>query len=169
MSTKYRIPSYNSEIMKKIQYIMLAFIAVGVFYSCSKEDVVETDAELLPYFELFAEEAAKRGFDVDYEAERIEGLIQDIPESSIQGQCFHNERIPKKVVIDVDYWNNANKLEKEFIIYHELGHCFLNRDHLDDSDIQGNCISIMHSNPGACRFTLTNGNREEYLDELFFN
>ena len=154
--------------MTRILFIFLIMASVStLIYSCSKDDVVETDAELVPYFELFANEAAKRGFVVDYSAERIEGLLQDIPNTTVQGQCFHNENIPNKVVIDIDYWNNASKLDKEFIIYHELGHCFLNRDHLDDANVDGSCISIMHSNPGACFFDLKSDNRDLYLDELF--
>lgn len=155
--------------MKRFKYIIALLGLFIMVISCGKEDLVETDAELQPYFDLFAEEAAKRGFVVDYDAERIEGLLQDIPNTSIQGQCFHNENIPKKVVIDVTYWENASKLEKEFIIYHELGHCFLDRGHLDDSDGNGLCVSIMHSSPGVCNFSLTPTNRDSYLDELFFN
>lgn len=134
--------------------------------ACGEDDLV-TDPELQPYFDLFAEEASLRGFEVNYEAERIEGLIQDIPNSNIQGQCFHNEDKPKKVIIDINYWRNANEFEKEFIIFHELGHCFLDRDHLDSSSQDGTCVSIMHSSPQACTFELSSNNREEYLDELF--
>lgn len=154
--------------MKKIIFpLSFLFLIVG-FNSCSEEDTVMTDAELIPYFELFALEAEERGFFVDYEAERIEGLLQDIRNTNIKGQCFHNEKKPKKVVIDIDYWNAASKMEKEFIIYHELGHCFLDRDHLDEANADGSCVSIMHSNPGVCFFELKSENREDYLDELFF-
>lgn len=139
------------------------------FLSCSNEDVVETDPELIPYFQIFAEEAAKFGFTVDYEAERIEGLIEDIRDRNIQGQCFHNEEKPKKVIIDINYWANADESEKQFIIFHELGHCFLDRDHRDASNADGTCVSIMHSSPQACSFTLTAANRESYLNELFTN
>lgn len=135
-------------------------------FACGEDDLA-TDPELQPYFDLFAEEAKLRGLEVNYEAERIEGLIQDIPNSNIQGQCFHNEDKPKKVIIDVNYWRNANEFEKEFIIYHELGHCFLDREHLDASSQDGTCVSIMHSSPQACNFELSSINREEYLDELF--
>jgi hypothetical protein len=140
-----------------------------VLKACNSSDDVVTDAELEPYFQIFADEALKRNILVDYNAERIEGLLQDIPDANVQGQCFRNEEKPKKVIIDVDYWANANEAEKEFIIFHELGHCFLNRDHLDSRNNDGTCVSIMHSNPGACFFELTEDNRKDYLNELFFN
>ena len=167
MSTKRNVQAYTNN-MKSFLFIIAAICCISIT-ACSEEDVVETDAELQPYFDLFAQEAEARGFVVDYEAERIEGLIQDIPDSAIQGQCFRNTSKPKKVIIDVDYWNNATKEEKEFIIYHELGHCFLDREHLNDANSDGTCVSIMHANPGVCNFNLTSDNRDDYLDELFFN
>lgn len=167
MSTKNNLLTYKSR-MHKLKYILLLFVSSLALFSCSDEDAIETDAALQPYFDIFAAEAALRGFPVDYEAERIEGLLQDITDSSIQGQCFRNEDKPKKVIIDTEYWANADAFEKEFIIFHELGHCFLGRDHLNSSDNKGNCLSIMHANPGVCNFSLTEDNRELYLDELFF-
>ena len=151
------------------QCLFLCLTMMVLIVSCSEEDVLETDADLLPFFQIFADEAEERGITVDYEAARIEGLIQDISNPVVQGQCFYNEEKPRKVIIDEVYWNNATFLEKEFIIFHELGHCFLDRSHLDDPDSQGNCVSIMHSNPGVCNFFLTQNNREDYLDELFSN
>ena len=167
MSTKTIFSSFTGE-MVYLKYILLLFAAVVVF-GCNSADDLETDPELEPYFDLFAEEALKYGISVDYEARRIEGLIQDIPNASIQGQCFRNEERPNKVVIDVNYWNNATEAEKEFIIFHELGHCFLEREHLDTRNSDGTCVSIMHSSPSVCSFNLTDQNRKDYLNELFLN
>jgi len=152
------------------KFLLLFIFSVGIVLllpSCNDQDALETDTELIPYFDIFSKEASKRGVSVDYEAARIEGLLQDIPNASVQGQCFRNEEKPRKVIIDINYWSNANELEKQFIIFHELGHCFLDRDHLDTSEPDGLCTSIMHSSPNACPFELTTLNREEYLDELF--
>ncbi len=150
--------------------LIISFLSLLVFAtlpSCGEEDIIETDAELQPYFDIFTKEASIRGITVDYEAARIEGLLQNIPNANIQGQCFRNESKPRKVIIDVNYWSNATELEKQFIIFHELGHCFLDRDHLDTTEPTGICTSIMHSNPGACPFEFTNLTRDNYLDELF--
>jgi len=167
MSTSEKFLPYSIKITKLI-FIFTIFSVVTLNIGCNEFDEVETDAELQPFFEIFAKEAAKRGFTVDYEAERIEGLLQDIFDSNIQGQCFRNEKKPKKVIIDTEYWARSTDLEKEFIIYHELGHCFLNRSHLNDGDSSGECVSIMHANPGVCNFLLTEENKSDYLDELFF-
>lgn len=152
--------------MKLLSKILLFGIACFIWHSCA-EDVVETDPQLIPYFDLFAQEAASRGFTVDYEAERIEGLIEDISQGNVLGQCFRNEKKPKKVVIDRTYWEGATEDEREFLIFHELGHCFLDREHDDRRDRDGFCLSIMHSTPQVCTFDLTVTDWDAYLDELF--
>jgi len=141
---------------------------MAIAISCGEEDLLETHPEIQPYFDLFAEEAALRGIDVDYEAERIEGLLQEITATDVLGQCFRNVNRPRKVVIDLDTWNEADDATKQFLIFHELGHCFLDRGHRDTVDGDNNCVSIMHSTTQICPdFLLTDDNREFYLDELF--
>lgn len=151
---------------KLLSYSLLTIILSLSLTGC-KKDIIETDQALLPYFDLFALEAEKRGITVDYELERIEGLLQDIRDESVLGQCFRNAEKPKKVIIDQEYWDEADEFSKQFLIFHELGHCFLNREHDDRSDASNVCISIMHSTPQACDFELTEENKKEYLDELF--
>lgn len=170
MSTNTTFTTYTYNRMKhfNMKYLIMIF-SLATLWSCNSADDLATDPELEPYFQIFADEALLRNITVDYEAARIEGLLQDIPDANIQGQCFRNEERPRKVIIDVDYWANATEAQKEFIIFHELGHCFLDRNHLDSSNPDGTCISIMHSNPGACFFELTDINRKDYLNELFFN
>lgn len=136
--------------------------------SCgNKNDELKTDDELIPYFEIFAQEGANRGIIVDYEEARIEGLIQNIPQRDVLGQCFKNTQRPRKVVIDRESWSESDEARKQFLIFHELGHCFLDRDHYDAQDGDGVCRSIMHSTLQTCDFKLTDDNREYYLDELF--
>jgi len=166
MHTLSRITTI-SKLSLSIPILILALIGLTMISSCGKEDIVETDAELQPYFQIFANEAAKRGFNVDYEAERIEGLLQNIRIADVLGQCFRNDEKPRKVIIDIDIWNDSDEAKKQFLIFHELGHCFLDRGHRDDK-IGDECVSIMHSNTQLCPdFRLNDDNREGYLDELF--
>ena len=149
-------------------YFLVAF-SILLLASCNELDILETDAELIPYFDIFEEEAEKRGIEVDFVEANIEGLLQNIRSESVLGQCFRNERRPRKVVIDRDYWEGATEPERQFLIFHELGHCFLDLEHDDSVDPQtGVCVSIMHSTLDICEFTFDDDTREGYLDELFF-
>jgi len=71
------------------------------------------------------------------------------------------------VTVDRDFWLNSNGNFQEFIVFHELGHCFLHRGHREDSDAQGACISIMRSGLEDCQDNYNLLTREQYIDELF--
>ena len=137
--------------------------------SCIKDESVDLfiDNSLQEYFDRFAVEGGLRGFVIDYEALRISGYIRVITAPNVIGECAHDETKPNTVIIDHTYWQGANDLEREFLVFHELGHCALNREHLDAADSQGHCISIMTSGTGACEINYTLATRSALIDELF--
>lgn len=137
--------------------------------SCDKgDDESFIDADLTPYFERFKEEGALRGVVVDYDAQEVEGFIRSIDAENVVGQCSHSEESPNAVIVDPILWNNAIESKREQVIFHELGHCYLQRGHMDEKDKNGTCLSIMHSNANICSINYLL-NREYYLDELFNN
>lgn len=148
-------------------FTLLFILFSGI--SCIKEDNVDLfiDSSLQEYFDRFAVEGGLRGFVIDYEALRISGYIRLITTPNVIGECAHNQEKPNEVIIDRTYWLAGNDLEREFLVFHELGHCALNREHLDIADNQGNCISIMTSGTGACTINYTLATRTALLDELF--
>lgn len=159
---------------KTLSWLFPALILALI--GCKKEETanlqeapLEIDEALLPFFESFKEEAALRGVEVDYRAQKIQGLIQDIDGNNILGQCRVGTNGINRVIIDAGYWKRSDEMEKEFVIFHELGHCVLKRDHLDEANGSGICLSMMHSGSGECRFNYTPQNRSIYLDELFGN
>ena len=136
--------------------------------SCTKSDERVVDAELAPYFELFALEGEKRNVKVDYDALHVEGMVRTIEGRTVVGQCSHSEDAPNLVIVDPILWRRASEAQREQIIFHELGHCFLQRSHKDDQDANGICRSIMHSSTEVCSINYEQ-NRDFYLDELFAN
>ena len=150
----------------------LAFVCLLTF-GCEKESnqnlVVEElfiDEALQPYFDRFVAEGTIRGLEIDLVEKQIEGYLVDIQVEDVAGQCAYSTNSTRKVNIDINYWNGATDLEKEFVIFHELGHCYLERDHLD-AQVNRNCTSIMHSGTSGCRFRYNQFNRSAFLDELF--
>ena len=137
---------------------------------CEKDepDVVEVDSRLQVYFDRFAAEGAARGVTVDYNLIKIAGKIENVPGGSrVAGQCQTNSTKPNTVIIDLNFWDGSVDITREFVIFHELGHCYLDRDHLDDANDDGTCVSIMHSGIGDCTNRFTSVTRSDYLDELF--
>jgi hypothetical protein len=139
---------------------------------CQKTDIATIQsftiqAELQPYFNSFAAEALKRGVTVDIT--QVGGELTDIADAKVAGQCQYSSATGHHVLIDLPYWNTATALKREFVVFHELGHCLLNRTHLDDANADGTCASIMTSGSGGCKSVYTQLNRSSYLEELFLH
>ena len=150
-----------------VKYLIL--LIPVVLLSCSKNPELEygfVDEQLQIYLDRFQIEGELRGRALDLSSSNIEAFIQPIFSNGVVGQCQHNEDRPNQVIVDQQTWNESNEAEKEFLIFHELGHCILKRDHLDNANPDGSCISIMHSVVGVCRNEFES-RRSDYLDELF--
>lgn len=137
--------------------------------ACEKDQVEpsKVDDALLPYFERFIVEAGERGLDFSVEMEELEADIISIDQDGVLGQCHFSEQAPNIVEVDNQFWNRATDMEKEYVVFHELGHCVLGKDHNDARNTDGTCSSIMQSGLTSCRVTYNSSNRESYLNELF--
>lgn len=125
------------------------------------------DADLQPYFERFESEGLERGLEIDLKGAGISGFILEITEENIVGQCSHSNQGANNVTIDDEFWAVASDLNKQFIVFHELGHCYLAREHRDDAYPGGQCVSMMRSGLGDCWDLYNIRTREDYIDELF--
>ena len=168
--------------MLKKNLLLLSLLTV--IWACSKENneliveaepVVEqevsrysgVDPLLWEYFERFEEKGRERGIEMDLRAKKITGIIQSIGEDDVAGQCNYNSLRPNHVIIDQAFWDRATVQAREFVVFHELGHCDLLRDHREGAFGNGTCLSIMRSGLGTCRDNYNERTREAYLDELF--
>lgn len=152
--------------------LVLLVLTAFLFTSCQKEEDLNVDnlyiaPELQPYFDLFEEEAAARGYDYDLDEENLEGYLLRITEDDVVGQCNYNSDRPNRVTIDLGFWRRASSFDREMVVFHELGHCVLGLGHTDDANPDGTCVSIMHSGLGDCELDYNDVNRTTYLDELF--
>jgi len=120
-----------------------------------------------PFFERFEVEAAARGLTFDLDLHRLETSLEPIDEGNVVGQCEWHSHAPEHVIIDMEFWENASDLAREYVMFHELGHCILFREHDNSESPFGNCLSIMASGTTDCRFGYNSETREYYLDELF--
>lgn len=136
-------------------------------FGCAKDDGPFIADQLQPYVDDFILEASLRDKAIDLLDTPIEAKFQNIAAFSVAGQCKHNANNPSLVIIDVSIWEQADALEKEYIMFHELGHCILNRGHLEDRDLDNNCVSIMQSGTTGCKINYSESTRSSYLDELF--
>ncbi|MCB0685443.1 MAG: hypothetical protein KDC53_02925 [Saprospiraceae bacterium] len=125
------------------------------------------DSSLYAAFSMFEYEGNLRGFSIDLSNSGITASFTDIPEIHVAGQCRYDYLNRKSILIDSIYWHIASGLNRELIVFHELGHCYLDRDHLDTAFSNGICRSIMRSGTCCCQDAYNERNRKYYLDELF--
>ncbi len=133
-------------------------------------DWPDIDPLLIPHFINFEEEALERGIDIDLSTSGITAVIEEIDEEDIAGRCSYGvHRFSfRDIIIDETFWELTSTLSREFIIFHELGHCYLFRDHNEGCTDRGIWESIMRSGTlEGCRDSYNNRTREAYLDELF--
>ncbi len=129
-------------------------------------EYILVDKALWPYFQEFETEAANRNISIDLNALEISGVIEKIEESGIAGTCQYGRHI-HHVTIDQQFWNRANMLLREMVVFHELGHCVLERGHEESENQNGICLSIMNSGTTDCSVNYNYNTKQYYLDELF--
>tara|TARA_Y100000034_G_scaffold136409_1_gene212691 strand:- start:3729 stop:4340 length:612 start_codon:yes stop_codon:yes gene_type:complete len=80
-----------------------------------------------------------------------------------EGQLAHCNFKKNEILINKDEWAKSDYLEKEAILFHELGHCVLNRAHFH-SFANERPISLMY--PKFSREVYIS-KRSDYINELF--
>ncbi len=133
----------------------------------AKDRYPGVDRALWSYFENFELEGAHRGLNIDLASSNITAHVQIIAEDNVAGVCSYGYSNPGAIRIDQAFWDRSGSLDREMIVFHELGHCFLKRKHKEDVFPSGYCVSIMRSGTCCCRDAYTAQNRSYYLDELF--
>lgn len=157
----------RDKTMKK--HLISFMLALILLTACEQEDIVrapEVESELQTYLDRFMAEGEARQFEPVLDVQLLDLRFGSL-EEAVRGQCqlFSDGR--RAIIIQESYWENANEWAREFLVFHELGHCLLDRRHLETADANGNCISIMHSGEGGCRNLYGPTTRTEYLNELF--
>ncbi len=137
--------------------------------------------EMRPFIEDFIEEGKKRG--VEFDIEDIESFLVNefsVQEGFSETACglgwydYENTGRRRIEVLNLDRcWGNRSRIEKENFMFHELGHAFLERDHIGSTLPNEYPKSIMCSTDqglDCSNFTIyhdTEPMRTYYLDELF--
>jgi len=141
-----------------------------LFTNCSEEEDYifedQVEQEMIEHFRSFAKEAELRGRIINWNDEMIATQFTSIEDDAI-GKCLIYEDGRRLINIDRDNWDKSSRLKKEFLIYHELGHCLLKRSHTNAMTLRGTCLSIMNSGENICITNYHSTSRKFYLDELF--
>lgn len=144
--------------MKTIAFLILSALVTSC-YSGMDDDYTYIQPEIRPYFDRFVAEAEKRGVVMDTYGVKIS--FGPMSHDGQQGVTSHRYR---EMRIDSSSYRWKNYPES--LVFHELGHLLLHREH-NDHRIEYNPTSIMDSQE-IPEYELGRADlREYYLDELF--
>ena len=159
---------------QRLIILLLQGLILVLFQTCkSSSDVTGTRVSIpdtfQPYVDKFIAEGKARGVSIDLNKNGLIVLYASLKSRDAAGLCAYKD--PNEVTIDPASWLNSPESYKEFVIFHELGHCILDRRHRNDVLPNGEWTSIMRGDPetpGRTWTTNYNGARRKYyLDELF--
>jgi len=143
----------------------LAFIILLVI-GCDKSEDPSAESLFTMYINRFVEEGKLRNINVD--ASNLSVTLVD--PSEIPPYCGYGDRNPPRVRIanSDQCWTKTTDVQKEILLFHEMGHALLGRSHVNSALPNCEFKSIM--NEGTL-FNLydekATDKRKYYLDELF--
>jgi len=155
-------------------FAFLVFFGSCLEYDLSSEPLVESTTypnvhqALWTHFDAFEKAAEERGYSIDLSTLPLHANISGINDGNVAGTCSYGGRTNERdILIDADFWNRSSHLYREYIVFHELGHCVLGQDHREACFANRTWTSLMRSGVGSCRDNYNTNTRSYYLDELF--
>lgn len=108
---------------------MLIFCLSNSIAACGQPESLKKQSYIEPEFEYFVdlfELEQKVNVDIEIKFAKLE-----LP---AVGMCYYYQyengsREFVNIEIDPDYWQITSETKKEVLLFHELGHCVLGRDH----------------------------------------
>ncbi|MDH3650503.1 MAG: putative metallopeptidase, partial [Saprospiraceae bacterium] len=151
----------------KIKIIIWALVLSAS--ACQKEEngVIDIQPQFQSYVQKFIDEAAKYGQVIDFSDTGLSIQFRDAVDTETGGVCRGNYQIE----IEKFYWDDLTDLQKEGLIFHELGHCELGRGHRNDTLPNGEWASRMRGDPVpeglSVVINYSGVRRDYYINELF--
>lgn len=150
-------------------YVLIVLSCLLIVACGQENNIIDVSPEFEPYVQEFIEEAAKRGQTIDFSDTGLQIEFSNVALLSSSGFCRSNEHY---IAIDKAQWFSTSERIRSWLIFHELGHCELDRPHRTELFNNSTWKSIMW---GAPLTTLEKripipffGFRKKYyIDELF--
>ncbi|SFE60721.1 hypothetical protein [Spirosoma endophyticum] len=165
-------------------FLALTLLAISTLIGCQRDSDSQPEpvqyivpAEVEPFIQVFRDEAQKRNNAVSTTNLIITfGTTQS---GDVCGQCLLQSGKTPRITLNNDAfcWQQASQYERECLIFHELGHCLLKREHKINRFPHGAFVSLMNPDNvdvyATCRYPIGGDEcdkrprRDYYIDELF--
>lgn len=115
--------------MKRLIIIFLSIFLISTVLASEDEFSYTVDPTFIPYLQHFVEESRETVTYKDFN--NLEIKFDKFPKDSRQIGTCQKILWASYVRIRVDWWmEKAGELQREGLVYHELGHCILDRGHM---------------------------------------
>ena len=166
-----------------MKYLILSLLSLSLI-GCGEDLSSWTEPELQPYKDTFLQEAASYG--ISLKTSNLEMRLGQTREG-VAGVCTKVEKhfldgggIQKSITISRSYWEAAPEFVREFVVFHELGHCLLDQGHdtrekvavrvIDEDRVYTTTVEPSYMSTSINRYrtpVIYEKLRQYYLDELF--
>ena len=143
-------------------------LIILLFIGCSEESPeIDVDPVFQEFVDEFVEIAATFGQDIDFSDTGLSIQFGDVENPGSPGVCLGNHQIE----IESDFWEDLSEFDRQGLIFHELGHCELDRPHRNDMLVNGEWASRMRGDPipdgfnGVINYAGTR--LDYYISEIF--
>lgn len=145
--------------MKRSLILILSAIALS---ACGRAPVLEV-GEFAPYVERFEQTALELGSPVQVMDLQIRfGEVQKETENAV---CEIRSGQTPVIIVNPLAWERLSEVDREALMFHEMGHCVLRRKHVQAETEEGVPVSLM--NPYRIDTEVYVQNEQHYLQELF--
>jgi hypothetical protein len=124
--------------------VRIAFLQILFLIGCGEQLYPRTQAPSLPPYDIdllvipiieeFAQDAIKYGIDVSSDKAKLRIVKFEIPKRNFAGTCvshpFEGEVYYTEIILDPRYKTDPVTLKG--LMYHELGHCLLQKQHTSE-------------------------------------
>ncbi len=150
-------------------FFYLSLIIVLVVGCAEDTPEINVDPVFQEFVDEFITEAARYGQEIDFSDTGLSIQFRDEVDQDATGVCLGDHRIE----IETTFWERLTDFDKQGLIFHELGHCELDRPHRNDKLVNGEWASRMRGDPipEACNAVINYaGTRlEYYISEIFLD
>lgn len=155
--------------MKVLTFLIALLLSAAC---CDRGPIIAVDDGLIvnpiismgvfkPYVSLFEEQAHKYGVDIDlkYIVIRFNHLQSKDPKLVLLATCYLSNGFTPSIDVNPETWDMLSLVQRQILMFHELGHCILHKGHRIDK------LSIM--NPTLIDPVLFSMKERELMLDLF--
>jgi hypothetical protein len=127
-----------------------------------------TNQEFLGLVEKFEFHGKQEFEDPNFIVGDIPINFGDTTNPDYDGVCLVYPDDTKEIMIREDWWKSAHPIQKEVLVFHELGHCRLGRTHDEDVlSVNNATVKVSIMNSVIPDIQTYNQNKDGYITELF--